>query len=144
MSEKKLEGRCITIARVRAEMTSAELAEKLYFTSAYVRMWERGVREPHWDELYGVLPELPEIREKGCAAYCPKASICKKNGICIIAAQAKTARRNKDIVEVVRCKDCRRGAPAEVQGEKVVRCPYLERCMKLDGFCSFGERREGE
>lgn len=137
-----IEGRCITIARVRAQMTSADLAEKLFFTSAYVRMWERGVREPHWDELYGVLPELPEIREKGCSAYCPKASICKKNGTCLMAAQAKTARRNKDVVRVVRCKDCRKGAVTVVHEQDVVRCPYLERCMKLDGFCSFGERRE--
>lgn len=47
-----------------------------------------------------------------------------------------------DVVQVVRCKDCKRGNIATVHLQEVVRCPYLERCMELDGFCSYGERRQ--
>ena len=49
-----------------------------------------------------------------------------------------------DAVEVVRCKECKKGYVAEVHGSPVVRCPYLERLMKLDGYCVFGERREAD
>lgn len=48
-----------------------------------------------------------------------------------------------DAVPVVRCKDCRKGAVSMVHEQKVVRCPYLERCMDLEGFCCFGERTKG-
>ena len=47
-----------------------------------------------------------------------------------------------DAVEVVRCRECKKGYVAEIHGRAVVRCPYLERLMELDGYCVFGERRE--
>lgn len=130
-----IEGRCITIARVRAGMTSVEIARQLYCTVSLVSMWERGKRKPYWDQLYAILPELPKIREDGCAKYCPKASICKKDGNCLMATCAKVARRNKDIVEVVRCKDCNAYDKKEFYCEKLGIT-----CMQND-YCSYGERR---
>lgn len=135
------DGRCITIARVRAGMTSVELARRLHYSPTFIRLWESGKREPKWDQLYAILPDLPEIRTAGCAAYCPKADTCKKDGNCAIAFSAKTMRRSRDLVEVVRCADCSRGAEAEVHGRRVVRCPYMERCMAVDAYCSEGKRR---
>ena len=133
------EGRCITIARVRAGMTSAELARRLYYSSVLIKYWEYGTRTPPWEQLYAILPELPKIREAGCDKYCPKADICLKTGKCTIATSAKSTLKNRNVVEVVRCENCRKGAVAEVYGKEVVRCPYMERLMDLDGYCSFGE-----
>lgn len=129
-----IDGRCITIARIRAGMTSVEVARQLYYTVPTVSLWERGKRKSHWDQLYALLPELPKIREDGCAKYCPKASMCKKDGNCLIAYAVKAARKSKDIVEVVRCKNC--NAYNKDEG-------YCERlgitCLGND-FCSYGER----
>lgn len=136
------EGRCITIARVRVRMTSAELADKLFYSTGLIKFWEYGMRKPPWEQLYSVLPELPKIREAGCAKYCPKAEICKKTGKCTIATSSKSMMKRMNMVEVVRCEDCRKGAVAEVHGRNVVRCPYMERLMDLDGYCSFGERSD--
>ncbi len=43
-----------------------------------------------------------------------------------------------DVVEVVRCKDCK-----HYNGDSAV-CKRMNRIMKDDGFCSYGERREDE
>ncbi len=134
-----IEGRCITIARVRAGMTSAEIARRLYCHTALVSMWERGKRNPWWDELYALLPELPKIREDGCVKYCPKSGICKKDGQCLIATSARTARRSKDIVEVVRCKDCMHHRPSH---HGCIRCMVHESAWMENDFCSCGERGE--
>lgn len=136
-----LEGRCITIARVRARLTTRELAKRLFYSVALVANWERGVRHPHWNELYAILPELPEIRKKGCAAYCPKAEVCKKDGKCPMACAAKIMRRtDPDMVPVVRCKDCKHYERGECYHE---RHNHHSQSIQQneDDFCSYGERR---
>ena len=48
-----------------------------------------------------------------------------------------------DAVEVVRCKDCeRRKKSADLTNS--VWCMWYGTDMPKDGFCSYGERREGE
>ncbi len=47
----------------------------------------------------------------------------------------------EDAVPVVLCKDCRKGHIKPLFLETAVWCHFMERCMKLDGFCSCGERR---
>lgn len=137
-----IEGRCITIARVRAGMTSVEVANRLFYRDAVVRMWERGARKPHWDELYALLPELPEIREKGCAAYCPKAEVCKRDGKCPMAYAAKTKGRiDPDVVRVVRCKCC-----VHFDENNACFCHAADEngtpiFVREHDFCSYGERR---
>lgn len=135
------EGRSITLARIQAGMTAGEVARLLSYSTAYIHRWENGTRPPHWQELYAVLPGLREIHAAGCAAYCPKAEICKGDGICLMSTAAKAMRRNKNLVEVVRCEHCGRGKVAEVHGREVVRCPKMGQCMELTDFCSYGKRR---
>ena len=80
--DPKCEGRCITIARVRADMKQHELAEKCYSDQATVSTWERGKIRPDWIMLEGILPELKEIRKKGCDAYCDHRDKCLVTGEC--------------------------------------------------------------
>lgn len=128
-----IEGRCITIARVRAGLTSAKVACLVHYTPCLVRDWERGVRTPHYEELYDILPELPEIREKGCVAYCPKANVCKKDGKCPMARAAKTeGYLAEDLVHVVRCKYC--------EHRKAGICELFDIETLSSDFCSFGKR----
>lgn len=142
MSEKNLDGRCITIARVRAGMVSVEVARRLNYTVTTISLWETGVRKPHWDELYAILPELPEIRKKGCAAYCPKAAWCKQDGHCLIARGAKSkGYLQPDFVNVVRCKDCVHYCGFEHCKNGICDVdPLSKRAVHPDDFCSFGER----
>ena len=44
-----------------------------------------------------------------------------------------------DAVEVVRCKDCKQHI--ETKAENVAYCQKFNRFMKVDDFCSYGERR---
>lgn len=77
------EGRCITVARIRAGMSQAELAEKIFYNSSAVAVWEQGKNKPNWEVLHKALPELTEIRANGCAAYCEKPTYCQNgDGSC--------------------------------------------------------------
>ncbi len=135
-----LEGRCITIARVRAKMTSVEVAKRLNYCTTLISLWECGVRHPHWEELYAILPELPEIRKKGCAAYCPKAEWCKQDGNCLIARGAKSkGYLLPDYVNVVRCKDCIHFTPVE---GGLSLCTLHNIARSYSDHCSDGNRRE--
>ena len=50
-----------------------------------------------------------------------------------------------DAVEVVRCKDCRKCHPWEApNGATGYECDYHGEDVKLDDFCSYGERRDNE
>lgn len=55
-----------------------------------------------------------------------------------------------DVVQVVRCRDCKHSkalwyAPAEAKYGKTHReCEYMDTIMRLDDYCSRGERREAE
>ena len=144
-----IEGRRITIARIRAGMTGVDLARKLFCNQAYVSMWESGRREPWWDQLYDILPELPKIREEGCAKYCPKALMCAKDGRCIMANAARAARNNADIVQVVRCKDRIYSKPLDSVCQTSYEKKFMKGCVwctdrrgwrsDMD-YCSDGER----
>ena len=79
------EGRCITIARIRADMRQWELGEKIHAEQVTVSVWERGKNRPDWKLLERILPELAEIRKKGCTAYCGHASECISRGECYYA-----------------------------------------------------------
>ena len=48
------------------------------------------------------------------------------------------------LVEVVRCKDCRKISPSVTPVKDAVWCREFRAYMPCDGFCSYGERREGE
>ena len=52
-----------------------------------------------------------------------------------------------DVVEVVRCKDCKHGSIDDHTGKGLCRNPMgCYGCVptKEDGFCSFGEKRDNE
>lgn len=77
------EGRCITVARARAGMSQQMLADKIDYSIQTVANWEKGRGRAKWEELCKVLPELPEIRAKGCAAYCENPAYCQNgDGSC--------------------------------------------------------------
>ena len=46
-----------------------------------------------------------------------------------------------DVVEVVRCKDCKYAKPMSFKGYFVCK-RHHKYCRKADDFCSYGERRE--
>ena len=48
-----------------------------------------------------------------------------------------------DVVEVVRCKDCK-WYKRKYPWNGIYECSYLEAPMDDDDFCSWGERREDE
>jgi hypothetical protein len=50
----------------------------------------------------------------------------------------------KDWMPVVRCKDCKHYMPYPLNKEDKRMCCYVHSLMQEDGFCSYGERREGE
>lgn len=79
----RTEGRYIMIARKRAGMTIDELAKKLYICGGTLKKWESGRKKKlPWDEIEPVLPEVKEIREKGCEAFCPSPKACLGGGKC--------------------------------------------------------------
>ena len=137
----RTEGQCITIARVRAGMTAADLARRLFYSTTLIKFWEYGKRTPPWEQLYSILPELPKIREAGCAEYCPKADICLKTGKCTIATSAKSMLKNRNVVEVVRCKNCKHFERGECYHKR--HAHHLQSIQQNeDDFCSYGERSD--
>lgn len=46
----------------------------------------------------------------------------------------------KQMQEIVRCKDCKRGKPDTICDYTA--CEYLETVMPNSGFCSYGERSD--
>jgi transcriptional regulator with XRE-family HTH domain len=44
----------IRVARVRAKLTQAELAKRLYVDQSVISDYERGVTIPDWDTLQGI------------------------------------------------------------------------------------------
>lgn len=78
--------RCVTVARLRAGMSQKELAQTMFYDKHAISSWEQGKNRPNWEELYKVLPELPEIRANGCAAYCENPTYCQHgDGSCYYA-----------------------------------------------------------
>lgn len=50
----------------------------------------------------------------------------------------------KQFVEVVLCKDCEKISPSVTTIKDAVWCREFRAHMPCNGFCSYGERREGE
>lgn len=53
-------------------------------------------------------------------------------------------RKKPDLVEVVRCRDCKYRAGANVQAVVSDLCMWLDIIVKPDGFCAWGERSADE
>ena len=49
-----------------------------------------------------------------------------------------------DVAPVVRCKDCTKISPSVTAIKDAVWCREFRAYMPCNGFCSYGERREGE
>ena len=56
-----------------------------------------------------------------------------------------------DVVEVVRCKDCKHWKPSGSEAgscfenlEPIGGCRWVNFCRKASDFCSYGERKDGE
>ena len=69
--------RVITIARRRRGWRQIDLAERMYRRKEDISSYECGTAAAPWDELERVMPELAEMRVKGCAAYCDTPHICR-------------------------------------------------------------------
>ncbi len=76
------EGRCITLARIRAGMSQSELAERCYIGQGTISNWERGLGGADWLALEKALPELAEIHHVGCAAVCEYGAVCSQDEGC--------------------------------------------------------------
>ena len=75
--------------------------------------------------------------------YCGVEGCCPEGGCAEYQKISKIP--TVDAVEVVRCKDCRKCHPWEApNGATGYECDYHGEDVKLDDFCSYGERREGE
>lgn len=48
-----------------------------------------------------------------------------------------------DAVPVVRCLECEKRDKEFVSANGTISCPYMEAFMPADGFCSYGEKKEG-
>ena len=46
------------------------------------------------------------------------------------------------LADLVRCKDCKRGYQKPDSKLKLVHCDRLGNIMRMDDFCSYGERKE--
>ena len=82
-NRRKLERvqRVITIARELRGMKQVELARRIFVAQPVLSNYEAGKLPAPWDALDQVMPELKEMREKGCEAYCDSAELCK-TGLC--------------------------------------------------------------
>lgn len=69
--------RVITIARINRKMRQSDLAALLFCSPTVISHTENGYMPAPWHELERVMPELAEMREKGCAAYCDTPHICR-------------------------------------------------------------------
>ena len=51
-----------------------------------------------------------------------------------------------DVVEVVRCKDCKhnRGVTTDLWGNDAIECDVFGECNPLDWFCAAGERENND
>lgn len=77
------EQRVITIARVGRGWSQEDLAKIIHVTVATLSHYENGISPAPWDDLEKVMPELKEMREKGCMEYCPYPQPCVPTKQCI-------------------------------------------------------------
>lgn len=76
------EGRCITIARIRAGISQSELAKRCFIGQGAISNWERGLGGADWEALEKALPELAEIHRVGCAGVCEYGPVCSQEEGC--------------------------------------------------------------
>lgn len=96
------------------------------------------------EEMSIIDGKTPEYRER-C-----KCETCLYNKNCQFLAKHRrvivegcTAYKNSaDMVEVVRCKNCKENLTGDVQ-EGTIWCHRFHARRPLDGFCSYGEKKEG-
>ena len=69
--------RIITIARRARGWRMDDLADRIYTVKSAVSKYENGLVRAPWDLLYGIMPELREMRENGCAHYCDQSHLCR-------------------------------------------------------------------
>lgn len=67
---------------------------------------------------------------------------CPKADAAAVAVAVADYLLDSDVVPVVRCKDCKHREDGLCPMESVEQYPWF--ATKNDGFCSYGERREGE
>lgn len=72
--------------------------------------------------------------------YCTYGSHCTLEDV----QQWLDEQRTVDAVEVVRCKDCERISPSVTARKNEVWCRKIRAYVPVDGFCSYGERRNDE
>lgn len=77
------EQRVITIARRARGWSQDTLAKMIYVSVATLSHYENGISPAPWDDLEKVMPELKEMREKGCMEYCPYPQPCVPTKKCI-------------------------------------------------------------
>lgn len=79
-----------------------------------------------------------------CAAmdYTKQLSVCTAADCLSIVEESPAA----DVVEVVRCKNCKHFCPYEGEEHKgdCAELVGLESCVYEDDFCSYGERKDGD
>lgn len=80
-----------------------------------------------------------------CKQECAKKYICKSHpndcGVCMAVSffgNRYPLFKEKDIVEVVRCKDCKHYVVQRLE----CRYPRHNGIIGIDGFCSYGERKD--
>lgn len=76
------EQRVITIAREARGWTQNDLGEKIYVSASAISRYENGTAPAPWEALEKVMPELAEMRQKGCMEYCPFPQPCVPTGKC--------------------------------------------------------------
>ncbi len=77
------EQRVIVMAREARGWTQKDLGEKIYVSASAISRYENGTAPAPWGELEKVMPELTEMRQKGCMEYCPFPQPCVPTGKCI-------------------------------------------------------------
>lgn len=80
---------------------------------------------------------LIDIEEEVCAD-CVCRDKCDRQAYCW-AKEMKTV----DAVPVVRCKDCIKISTSVTEIKNAVWCRKFRAYMPCDGFCYYGERKEG-
>lgn len=89
-----------------------------------------------------------------CRNYGMTCELANENGYCIITGCIKREykmfseaipKANKNLVEVIRCKECKYGSDNKVYGCSLINFNTDEwHRMYADDFCSRGERKESE
>ena len=77
------------------------------------------------------------LKKKVCFNYPQRCPACHA---CADMMMPYPLFKDRDLVEVVRCKDCRHSALTSIDG--VLYCFKVNNTVKREDFCSYGEKRE--